>query len=92
MEKLKTGVIGTGKVGHFHAHAFMASPYSEFTGVYNHNYGRAADFAAQYGVKAYHSIEEMAADGVQAVAICTPHPNHREAAVAAARAGMHVLI
>ena len=33
MEKLKTGVIGTGKVGHFHAHAFMASPYSEFTGV-----------------------------------------------------------
>jgi predicted dehydrogenase len=92
MEKLKTGVIGTGKVGHFHAHAFIASPYSEFTGVYNHNYGRAADFAAQYGVKAYKSIEEMAADGVQAVAICTPHPNHREAAVAAARAGMHVLI
>ena len=83
MEKLKTGVIGAGKVGHFHAHAYIESPYSEFAGVWNRTPERAEAFAKQYGVKAYSSIEDMAKDGIQAVSICTPHPNHCEAAVRA---------
>ena len=90
--KVRTGVIGCGKVGHFHADCYAKSPLSEFAGVYSRNYEKAAAFAAQYGVKAYHSIEEMAADGVEAVSICTPHPQHRAVAVEAAQRGMHLLI
>ena len=92
MSKIKTGVIGAGKVGHFHAHAYIASPYSEFSGVCDASPERAKAFSDQYGVKAYATIEDMAKDGIQAVSICTPHPIHREAAVRAARAGMHVII
>ena len=90
--KVRTAVIGAGKVGHFHADGFIKSPYSEFAGVYSRTYEKAEAFAAKYGVRAYHSIEEMKQDGVEAVAICTPHPKHRDVAVAAANAGMHILV
>lgn len=90
--KIKTGVIGCGKVGHFHAACYAASPYSDFTGVYSRNFEKASAFAAQYGVKAYHSIEEMAADGCEVVSICTPHPQHRAVTIEAARCGMNVLV
>ena len=85
-------VIGAGKVGHFHAYAYTKSPYSIFSGVYDWDFERARAFAEKYGVKAYKTIEEMAADGIQVVSVCTPHPIHCQAAVTAARAGMHVVI
>ena len=72
--KFRTGVIGAGKVGHFHAYAYVKSPYSIFSGVYDWNFERAEAFAAKYGIKAYKTIEEMAADGIQVVSVCTPHP------------------
>ncbi len=91
-KRVKTGIIGCGKVGHFHAAGYAASEKSEFFGVYNHNPERAKAFAAEYGVRAFSSIEEMAAAGCEAVSICTPHPDHRDAAVRAANAGMHLII
>lgn len=91
-QKVRTGVVGCGKVGHFHADGYAKSPLSDFVGVYSRNYEKAAAFAAQYGVKAYHSIAEMASDGVEAVSICTPHPQHRGASVEAAQCGMHILV
>ena len=93
MGKLRTGLIGCGKVGHFHAHALKNIPESEFTAVCSRNINKARLFAEQYGVKAYSDPEEMIADsGIQSVSICTPHPAHAEAAVKAARAGAHVLV
>ena len=93
MDKLRTGLIGCGKVGHFHAHALKNIPESEFTAVCSRNINKARLFAEQYGVKAYSDPEEMIADsGIQSVSICTPHPAHAEAAVKAARAGAHVLV
>lgn len=92
MGRIKTGVIGAGKVGQFHANAYAASPHSEFAGVCDFLPERAEAFAKKYGIKAYTSIEDMAKDGIQAVSICTPHPIHCDAAVRAARAGMHVII
>ena len=89
---VRTAVIGCGKVGHFHADGYRKSPYSEFAGVYSRNYEKACAFAAQYGVKAYRSIEEMAADGVEAASICTPHPQHRAVAVEAAERGISILV
>ena len=92
MQKLKTGIIGTGKVGHLHAAALMKLPESEFTAVCNVNFKGAQAFAEQYRVKAYADVEEMVASGVQAVTICTPHPLHAEPTIKAARAGAHVIV
>lgn len=93
MEKVKTGIIGCGKVGHLHAKALQSIPESVFTAVCDTDINRAKAFAEQYNVKAYCDIEEMAKDaGVEAVNICTPHPVHAPAAIAAANAGMHILV
>ena len=93
MERVKTAVIGCGKVGHMHAKALRSIPNSLFTAVCGRDINKTRVFAEQYNVKAYSSIEEMAADSeVEAVIICTPHPNHAEYAVKAARAGLHVLV
>ena len=93
MNRVKTAIIGCGKVGHMHAKALVTLPESVFTAVCDSDIGRAKAFGEQYGVKAYASIEEMAADaGVEAVSICTPHPIHADAAIRAAEAKMHVLV
>jgi predicted dehydrogenase len=43
-------------------------------------------------VKGFCDVGEMVASGVQAAIVCTPHPAHRDAAVAAMEAGAHVLV
>ena len=89
---LKTAIIGPGKVGHMHAKALRNLPESEFTAVCGRNPDKTRDFAAQYGIQPFTDIDEMAKSGVEAVLVCTPHPFHRDCAVQAARAGMHVLV
>jgi UDP-N-acetyl-2-amino-2-deoxyglucuronate dehydrogenase len=91
MERVKTAIVGCGKVGHMHARALKNVPESVFTAVCGREINKTRIFAGQYGVREYSDIEEMVADaGVEAVIICTPHPNHTEPAVKAAKAGLHV--
>lgn len=93
MKKIKTGVIGCGKIGHYHAKCYQQIPNSEFVAACNWNIGRAEEFSRLYGVKAFDSVEEMVREtGVEAVSICTPHPNHMKMAVEAAKLGVHVAI
>lgn len=93
MKKLKTGIIGCGKVGDFHAKAFANLPLSQFTAVCDANIERAKEFAARYGVKAYADVTEMCLkEKLDVVSVCTPHPIHKNPAVAAANCGCNVLI
>jgi predicted dehydrogenase len=93
VERVKTGIIGCGKVAHFHAKAFKNLKESAFTAVCSRDINKAKAFAEQYNVKAYSDAEEMIRDsGVEAVSVCTPHPDHARFAVAAANAGAHVLV
>jgi UDP-N-acetyl-2-amino-2-deoxyglucuronate dehydrogenase len=90
-EPVKTGLIGCGKVAHLHAAALKSLPESRFTAVFGRDPARTNDFAHKYGVAAYTDLPRMLAT-VQAVCICTPHPQHAEPAVAAANASVHVLV
>ena len=93
MNRIKTAVIGTGKVGHFHATAYSQSPYSEFVACLDMNRERAEAFAAQYGVRAFTDLKTMVAEtGVQAVSICTPHPIHAKLAVACCDLGLNIAV
>lgn len=93
MEQLKTALVGCGKVGHTHAHALRDIPESVFTAVCDSNYDRAQQFGAQYGVKAFRDAGEMVSQcGIQAVAVCTPHPAHAAPAIAAIQGGAHVIV
>jgi hypothetical protein len=93
MDRLKTGIIGTGKVAHLHASALANLEESEFTAVCNVNFEHAQVFAEQYHVKAYAQVEEMIArEGIQAVTVATPHPRHAGPAIKAMKAGAHVIV
>jgi UDP-N-acetyl-2-amino-2-deoxyglucuronate dehydrogenase len=93
MQKLRTGLIGCGKVGHLHAAALRSLAESEFVAVCGRKAEKAQAFAKQYGVAAYTDVGEMVAKSkVEAVCICTPHPEHAAPTIAAARAGAHVLV
>jgi UDP-N-acetyl-2-amino-2-deoxyglucuronate dehydrogenase len=92
MERLKTAVIGYGKVAHIHAEALAAIPESEFAAVCGRDAGKAKAFAEQYSVKPFTSVAEMVAAGVQAVVVATPHPAHASVTTAALRAGAHAIV
>lgn len=91
--KIRTAIIGGGKVGHTHAAALSALPTSEFVAVCGRDPARAEAFAARYGVRAYVDPGRMVREeDVQAVVVCTPHPAHAGPAIAAMQAGAHALI
>jgi predicted dehydrogenase len=93
MQSLKTGLIGCGKVAHYHAAALRGIPESKFTAVCGTSMAQAKAFAEQYGVLAYADVATMLREsGVEAICICTPHPRHAEPTILAAKAGVHILV
>lgn len=93
MRQLKTGLIGCGKVGHLHAAALQSLPESKFVAVCARSAEKAKAFAEKYRVAAFTDVQNMIAKaGVEVVFVCTPHPQHAAPAIAAAQAGVHVLV
>jgi predicted dehydrogenase len=91
--KIRTAIIGCGKVGHFHAKAYQRYDGCELVAACGRKMETTKAFADVYGIKPYTSITEMIKEmDVQLVSICTPHPNHAEVAVETAEAGAHLLI
>lgn len=93
MQQVRTGIIGCGKVGELHAFALSQLPQSKFVAACDTQRSRATQFAEKFGGEGYDSVSEMIDKaGLDAVAICTPHPLHEEPTVLAARSGVHVLV
>ena len=93
MSKIRTALIGCGKVGHLHAAALRDLPESKFVAVCARTQAKAEPFAAQYGVAPFLDVREMiTAARIQAVCVCTPHPAHAAPALAALQAGAHVIV
>lgn len=93
MEKIRTAVIGCGKVGYFHADAFRDIENSEFVACLSRSQEKADAFASKYGIRGYTDLEKMVKEqGVQAVAICTPHPNHAQYAVQCCNLGVNIAV
>ncbi len=89
----RVAIIGCGKVAQLHAQAVRQIDDAELVGVCDTLLARAQSFAEQYGGLPYDNIDALLQhSGCEAVLICTPHPLHEEPTVAAARAGVHVLI
>lgn len=93
MRRVRTAVLGCGKVGHFHAQCYKSLEISEFVGAVGTRPGRGAAFAREYGVRGFDSLKELVdATGAEAISICTPHPAHAAYAVEAAKLGLHLAI
>jgi predicted dehydrogenase len=91
--KLRTAIIGCGKVAHIHAQALKTVPESAFTAVCSRSRENGNRFASQYSVTAYTDVGEMVShEKIDAVVVCTPHPNHAESAIQALNTGAHVIV
>lgn len=87
------GIIGAGMIAGVHARAIAAMDGCSLRSVYNHRPARAAALAAEHGARACDDLADFLADpGLDIVTVCTPSGAHEEPALAALRAGKHVLV
>ncbi|MEX2112506.1 MAG: Gfo/Idh/MocA family oxidoreductase [Pirellulales bacterium] len=87
------GIIGCGMIANFHARAIGDIRGAKVVACFDAMPAAADRFAAAQGCRAYHDLKSMLADPeVDVVTIGTPSGAHLEPAVAAARAGKHVIV
>lgn len=89
---IRCAVIGVGRMGRHHARVYAQMEGAELVGVVDHDPQRAADIVEEWGGKAFATIEELLAAGVDAVSIATPTVYHRETAEQLLAAGVACLI
>jgi len=92
-DKIRFGLVGYGKVAALHAQALATTPHASLVAVSGHRQERRDAFAATWKIASRPTIADMVAkDGVQAVIVTTPHPQHFQDGMEALAAGCHVLI
>ncbi len=85
-------IAGTGLISKVHAQALREVPGARLVAVCSRERRRADAFAAEFGCESFTSLEAaLAHPDVDVLAVTTPSGAHLEAALAAARAGKHVL-
>lgn len=87
------GIVGCGMISRFHAKAVADIRGAKVVACQD-AFPQAADkLAAELGCTAYHDLDALLADpDVEVVTICTPSGLHMEPAVAAAKAGKHIIV
>lgn len=94
MIPVQIGIIGVGAFGESHIVGYESLPYVNVAAICDANATRVQEIAARYGIaKTYTDYNEMLRDTeLDAVSICTPEELHLAPALAAIRAGKHVLV
>lgn len=89
----RIGIIGCGKIAQVrHIPEYAANPQAVLAGFYDRTPSRAQALARQWGGRAYPTWEALLADpSLDGVSICSANLVHAQQAVAALRAGKHVL-
>ena len=91
--RLGVGIVGAGRIGTKRAAAIAASPGARLVAVADIDPARAATLARDFGATAAAGAEELIADReIDAVLVATPHRWLAPVALAALRAGKHVLV
>ena len=87
------GIIGTGMISAYHAAAIGEIRGATLVGCYNHSPEKAKTFAEEHGCEAFDDVDALLnRPGIDVVCVLTPSGARRDYAVAAARAGKHVVV
>jgi UDP-N-acetyl-2-amino-2-deoxyglucuronate dehydrogenase len=93
MSRLRTALVGCGKVGQIHARALASLAESEFVAACDVDLGRASALADRYEIRPFGDVARMLKESdVQVVCLATPHPLHAGPAILAAELGVHALV
>jgi len=96
-DTLCVGVVGCGAFGRNHARVYRdlaadGPQKVEFAGVADLDYDRARSVAREFGTRAFRSVDELIAAGVDAVSVAVPTVAHLEVAGRLMEQGVDVLI
>jgi len=87
------GIVGCGMISEFHSAAIAEIPNAELVAVSSRHKKNAQKLVDLYGCDDYRDYNKMfERDDVDVVCVCTPSGAHKEPAVAAAKAGKHVVV
>ncbi|MCA0252796.1 MAG: Gfo/Idh/MocA family oxidoreductase [Actinobacteria bacterium] len=93
MKRLRVGVVGLGFIGALHARAFAECPNAELVAVTDLDATRSSEISSRHACHDYPDLETMLQkETLDAVAICSPDPTHRDVAVQAAQHGLDILL
>ncbi len=94
MKKYRVGIIGYGWVAGAHIAAINATKQAEVVAVYSSRELNEAEVSAKHGtaIRCYRELNKMLASDIDIVSICSFPYDHAKQAVAAARAGKHLII
>ena len=90
-KKIRTGVVGVGSLGQWHARIYSEMPDVELVGVYDADKKRAQEIAERYHTAAFKTMEALA-DAAEALNIVVPTDKHRAVAGMVIEKGKHVLV
>lgn len=87
-------IVGTGMIAGYHARAIRQTPGARLVGVVSRSPEKGAEFARRHEVPVVAgTVEQIALDpNVHVVNVTTPSGAHLEPALAAIRAGKHVIV
>lgn len=92
-DKVKVGIIGLGAIGAVHADAYHATSGAEIAAICDISDARLAEIGNKYNVKQrFNNYHDLFKTDVAAVSICVGNALHREVALAALKAGKHILL
>ncbi|NIP84878.1 MAG: Gfo/Idh/MocA family oxidoreductase [Planctomycetales bacterium] len=87
------GILGCGMISRFHARAIRDIRGAKLVGCVDSTPAVADRLADETGCRPYYQLKDMLQDpAIDIVTICTPSGAHLEPALAAARAGKHVIV
>lgn len=90
---VQLGVVGLGRGFMLMLPALRAHPEIALTAAMDPRAEARAAFAAEFSARTYETLDGLLRDpDVEAIYIASPHGHHAEQAIAAARAGKHVLV
>ncbi len=85
------GVVGVGSLGFHHARILREVEGAEMVGVFDASAERAAEVAAELGVRAFSTLDDFLG-AVEAAVVAVPTTDHATVALAAIDRGVHLLI
>lgn len=91
MGQLKTGLIGAGVFGGYHAGKIAGSERTEFVGLFDPDQDRCAALADQQGVTAFATQDDLLS-AIDAVIVACPATYHEAVVSAALNARCHVMV
>ena len=91
MEKVRTAVVGAGKMGRIHSKVYSQLDICEFVGVADLDLSRSQEIASQYGCTAFADPKELISK-VDAVTISAPTIYHHDLAKMFIENGISVMI